>query len=269
MTSVSTGSTFLDTRIVNERMNKVREAVATRASDKREIDYFIANIGQITTGEDLINNTRLYRFAMTAFGLESETYAKGLMKKVFEEGVEDDLARANRMTDNRYRDIAAAFGFAEVGGERTNNPSFVASVINKYVSQKVETDQANDGVRLSLYFERKSGGIENWYDVLADPALREVARVGLGFPNEINALDVDRFVEKLEDRFDIEDFQDPVKRSDFLKKFAIRWDVEQTANGVSNTPSSTAISLIAPLTGGTSGGMSLAIDASTLLAARL
>lgn len=265
MTSVSTGSTLLDYKIVNSRMSTVREAVATRASVEKDIDYFIENIGKVTSGEALIEDSRLYRFAMTAFGLESEIYAKGLMRKVFEEGVEDELSRANRMTDNRYRDIAAAFGFAEVGGQRTNDASFVAQVINKYVAQTVETDQANDGVRLALYFERKAGGVDNWYEVLADPALREVARVGLGFPQEVNAMDVDRFVEKLEERFDIEDLKDPEKLADLLKKFAIRFDVEQGTALSGQTPGATALTLLNSANG---GGFSYGIDPTTLLAAR-
>ncbi len=256
-------STFTDYRIVINRMDAVRERAATSAQNERAINYFIDNIGKVTTGEDLIDDTRLYRFAMKAFGLESQIFAKGLMRKVFEEGVADDRSQANRMTDSRFRNIAAAFGFAEVGGKNTSDPQFVANVINQFIAEDVEVTQANDGVRLALYFERKAGGIDNWFEALADPALAEVVRVGLGFSKEAATQNIDRYAEKLADRFDVADFKDPEKVSEFLKKFAIRWDLE---NGLANPSGAARLSLFAPLAGGPTGAFG--ISDAALLAAR-
>ncbi len=222
-------STFVDYQIVTRNMDRTREALVTRQQEEREIQYFAENIGQISTGEELLADSRLYRFAMRAYGLESQIFAKGLMKKVFEEGVAQEDSQANKMTDRRFREIAAAFQFAEVGNGRTRDPAFVAEVLNLYTAVRVEEEQRNEGVRLALYFERKADGVDNWFEVLADKALAEVARVGLGFSKESAAGNLDRYVERLEERMPLEDLKDPEKLEKFLKTFAIRWDIETGA----------------------------------------
>lgn len=237
-------STFVDYQIVTRNIDRAKETILTRAQEEREINYFIENIGSVTTGDELIEDDRLYRFAMRAYGLESQIFAKGLMRKVFEEGVTEPTARANRMGDARFRDIAAAFQFAEVGGARTADPAFVVEVLNKYTAVRLEEDQPNEGVRLALYFERNAPEIDNWFEALADPALAEVVRVGLGFSEASAAGDIDRYAERIGERFPIEDLQDPEKVGKFLKTFAIRWDIE---NGVADQGQVARVGLFTPL----------------------
>lgn len=256
-------NTFTDFRILTNRMDAVRESSATNGQNQREIQYFIENISTVTTGDQLIDDSRLYRFAMKAFGLESQIFAKGLMRKVFEEGIEDNRSQANRLTDARFREIAATFGFAESGGKNTSDPQLMAGVINKFISQDVEVSQENEGVRLALYFQRKANTIDNWFEALADPALAEVVRVGLGFAKESATQDIDRFAEKLAERFDIADFKDPAKVDEFLKKFTIRWDIE---TGAANISAQSRLGLFTPLGGNPSG--SFGLSDSVLLAVR-
>ncbi len=254
-------STFVDYQVVTRNIDRAREAIITREQEQREIDYFIENIGSVTTGDQLIDDDRLYRFAMRAFGLESQIFAKGLMRKVFEEGVAEPTARANRMGDARFRDIAAAFQFAEVGGARTSDPAFVVEVLNKYTAVRLEEEQVNEGVRLALYFERNAPEIDNWFEALADPALAEVVRVGLGFSEASAAGDIDRYAERIAERFPIEDLQDPERLSKFLRTFAIRWDIE---NGVANQGQVGRTALFTPLG---VGPRAFSIDPLTLEAA--
>ncbi len=54
--------------------------------------YFQANIGKVKTVNDLLNNSELYNYVMTAFGLSDMTYAKGLIRKVLEGGVSSSKA---------------------------------------------------------------------------------------------------------------------------------------------------------------------------------
>jgi len=48
-----------------------------RTSVAQQTKYFLANIGKVKTVNDLINNSKLYTYVMTAFGLSDMMNAKG------------------------------------------------------------------------------------------------------------------------------------------------------------------------------------------------
>src|SRR5690606_7856600 len=108
-------TTFLDYRITSQNMSARIEAIGNQNFIKREAAYFRENIAKVSSGDELMNDYRLYTFAMKAFGLEEQIYAKGLMKKVFDGGVKDPKSMANLLTDSRFKEIASAFGFTETG----------------------------------------------------------------------------------------------------------------------------------------------------------
>ena len=56
---------------------------------KRATAYYLANIGKVKTVDDFVNNYQLFSYAMKAFGLADMTYAKGLMTKVLNGGVDE------------------------------------------------------------------------------------------------------------------------------------------------------------------------------------
>lgn len=231
---------------------------------RREVDYFIENIGDISTGDELVDDTRLYRFVMTAFDLESQIFARGLIRKLFEEGIQEPTALANRLTDQKFKTLAKAFAFAEVGDFNVKNPQFIAAVVERYTAVTVEqrAGEENIAVRLGLYFDRKVGAVSNWYAVLADTALREVALTGLGFPPEVNGMNVDRLVQRLEERFNIEDLKDDEKRGKLIQRFTLLYDMQNNASSV--VASQTALFPVLGADGGRP--QIIAIDPSTLSA---
>ncbi len=79
--------------------------------------YYQDNIGKVKTVDDFLDNYRLFSFAMTAHGLEDMIYAKAFMKKVLESDLSDDNSFANRLTDDRYKNFAAAFNFGASSAE--------------------------------------------------------------------------------------------------------------------------------------------------------
>ena len=200
---------------------------------QRDSEYFLENIGKVTSIEEFLDNDRLYRYALTAFDLESQIDSKGLVRKVLEEGVEDDDALANQLIDKKFRDFAAAFGFAEVGTRNTRNPNFAADVVERYERVAVETDAGEDniGVRLGAYFDRQAGGLTSWFSFLGDQALREVLFTAFVLPDEMQQTNPDKLVQIFESRFDIEDFADPVERQKFIERFTLMYDIRNGAPG--------------------------------------
>ena len=94
-------------------------------------------------------------------------------------------------------------------------------------------------MRLALYFERKAGGLTNFYEILADPALAKVVRTALSLPESFASADIDRQVKLFEEKLDIEDFTDPARLEKFLTRFTSLWEV--------NNPTATAQAQISVL----------------------
>ncbi|GJD56627.1 DUF1217 domain-containing protein [Methylobacterium dankookense] len=89
---------------------------AAEATVARETAYYEANIGKVTSVDDLLADRRLYAYAMKAYGLEDMTYATAFMRKVLTEGTADSTSFANRLADDRYVAFAKAFDFSKAFG---------------------------------------------------------------------------------------------------------------------------------------------------------
>jgi len=233
-------STIVSYRLASNDIDKSIERVSSQATVSREVDYYLENIGNVKTADDLIDDYRLFSFAMKAFGLEDMTYGKAFMKKVLAEGVDADNSFANSLSDKRYAEFAKTFNFKAFDDATTSFTKTQQGVVDKYLRQTLEEQAGdeNEGVRLALYFERKAETIENFYQVLADPALSKVVRTVLGLPDSIAYADIDKQVEMFADRIDIETLGDPDKLEKLLDRFAAMWDAtnnqEQALSGVAS-----------------------------------
>ncbi|MEO1656178.1 MAG: DUF1217 domain-containing protein [Pseudomonadota bacterium] len=196
---------------------------------ERETQYFRDNIGQVTSAEDLMADFRLYRYALTAFDLSDTIDQRAIIERVLAEDTLSDESLVNRLPDERFLEMAEAFDFAVVGAFNLGDPAFIDDVADRYrvVRSEEAEGEINDGVRLASYFLRNVGEIDNWFEVLADPPMREVVFTALGIPQEVQGSDVDRLADELERRFAIEDFQDPEELDRFVQRFAIQYDIAQ------------------------------------------
>ena len=73
--------------MLTKNYSKTLAGAAADPTVQRQTAYFQANISKVKTVDDLLNNSKLYNYVMTAFGLQDMTYAKGLIRKVLEGGV--------------------------------------------------------------------------------------------------------------------------------------------------------------------------------------
>lgn len=236
-------NTFTSYQLISRDITSSLNRVESQPLVNRETDYYRENIGNVKTIEDFVGDERLFRYAMKAHGLEDMAYAKAFMVKALEGGIDDEESFANSLSDKRYRDFVKTFNFARDGEATTTFYSPTTGTIDKYLRQTLEEDagKQNEGVRLALYFQRKAGGIKNFYEVLADPALAQVVRTALGFPQALAQADIDKQVDMFKDRIDIADFKDPEKVEEFLKRFTTMWEIENP----SYTPNSSIAALFA------------------------
>ncbi|WFP65205.1 DUF1217 domain-containing protein [Mesorhizobium sp. WSM4904] len=226
---------------------------------KGETTYYLANITKVKSVDDLMGNSRLYTYALAAFGLDSATEDKDLIKQVLQGGVRDPDSVANKQTNPAYAALASAFNFEQYGENATTYVPAQQPTVDKYMRQTLEEDagKTNEGVRLALYFERKAPDITSWYDVLADTALASVVRTALGLPDSFATADIDKQAQLFEQKLDISDFTDPEKLGKFLTRFTSMYEI--------NNPTSTAVTSVSvlfaqPLTVGISTDLMMAMQ---------
>jgi len=168
---------------------------------ERDSEYFAANIGNITSAEDLVKDYRLLKIALGAFGLDDDIGNKFLIQKVLEDGSLDTDDLANKFSDKRYLDLTKAFGFGDFSTPRTQLSTFSDEILGAYTERQFEiaVGQQDSDMRLSLSLERDLGALLDktnsddgmWFSVMGNPPLRKVFETALGLPTSFGALDID------------------------------------------------------------------------------
>jgi Protein of unknown function (DUF1217) len=220
-------TTYADYLTVSRDTAKATERVKRQPQIAREVDYFLSKIGQVKTPEELVGDRRLLSVVMTAFGLSEMTYAKAFVRKLLDEGTDDPNAFANRLSDQRYLDLAKTFDFKRYGGATTAFGAAQQGIVDKFIRQNLETQAGanNEGIRLALYFERNAPNLGSVPEILTDKAMIQVVRTALGLPETFSLYGIDKQISILEQRIDIADLKSPAKLKKFVERFAALWDV--------------------------------------------
>ena len=225
-------STYTSYRLITRDLDRSLSLKASERQVALETDYYLKHIDNVETIDDFLADTRLFKYAMKAFGLEEMSHAKAYMKKVLTEGVIDKDAFVKRLDDDRFTQFATVFDFAGKGTAAVVGKAVHQGVVDRYVRQSLEVSagEDNEGVRLALYFQRSAASAKTAYGILADKALLEVVFTALGFPDEMRAANIDRQAAAIEARLDVASLQDPKEVDKFLKRFTALWDAADTSN---------------------------------------
>jgi hypothetical protein len=140
--------TYAGYQMIARDMDKSLQRVKNEPQVDRETQYYLANIGKVKTVDDLINNTRLFNYAMKAYGLEDMDYAKAFMKKVLTSDLSDKNSFANKLTDTRYQAIAKAFNFEADGDGTTTYVPAQKGVTDRYALAAVTAGAMPDDPQL-------------------------------------------------------------------------------------------------------------------------
>jgi hypothetical protein len=250
--------TGLVTAYQNLTSNTARslQRVAGQPTAAREIAYFKANVGSIKSIDDFLNNTRVFNFAMQAYGLKDMAYAKAFIKKALTEGVSSTHSFAMKLSDPRFRAFVSAFNFAANGAATTSSATVAQNTVDKYTESLFEEQAGtqSEGLRLALNFKSQIGGVSSVYGILGNAALYQVVRTALGLPQALSSVDITKQAALISSKFNLADMKDPVKLDSFVKRFLATYDMQ-------NSTSSQGSPAVAILTSGTSG-----VDMNTLLA---
>ncbi|MFM9856887.1 DUF1217 domain-containing protein [Pseudoxanthobacter sp. M-2] len=225
-------STYTSYKLITRDLDRSLTLKASERQVALESDYYLENIGKVETIDDFLDDTRLFKFAMKAFGLEEMSYAKAYMRKVLTEGISADDAFVKRLSDDRFTQFATMFNFEGKGSSAVEGSAVRQGVVDRYVRQSLEVSagEENEGVRLALYFQRSAASVTSAYGILADEAIQEVVFTALGFPDEMKAANIDRQAAAIEARLDIASLQDPKEVEKLLTRFTALWDAASSTN---------------------------------------
>ena len=230
---VSTTTAYLS---IASNLSRTESATEASPGVKNDTAYYLANIGKVTGIGDFVNNYQLLSYALTAFGLENETNAKGLITKVLEGGVSSSKSLANTLTDPSFTAFATAFDFAGKGAAAvTASAAATTGTTARYVEQSLEDTQGQQdkGVQLALYFARVAPSVTSAYGLLADPSLLKVVQTAYGLPAS-SSIDIDTEAAALGKLINIPDLQNPAKVQQIVERFTANYDLD------GNNPSSSA-----------------------------
>lgn len=219
-----------------------KEPIVTRATQN-----FLASIGKVTSASQLVNNSQLYNYVMTAFGLQDMAYAKALIVKVLNGGASSS-GFAQTLNDPRYIALVDTFNFAVNGASTTSSTTAQQTTVNNYYEQSLEnqTAQENQGAQMALYFKRMASQITNPYAILADTTLLKVFETTFNLPTSFSQENIDTQAQTVSQLVNVSKIQnDPTYLSQFLQRFTASYDAQNPA-GTSTAPPTNALLVTSP-----------------------
>lgn len=207
-----------------------------QASVQRDEAYFRERIGGIATAQDLVSDRRLLRITLEAFGLEQDLNARAFIRKVLEGGTLKPESLANRLTDSRYRDLSAAFGFGDFSIPRNRISDFADGILARWRDRRFEAavGTVDNSMRLALNARRELPLIAasersedtKWFRVLGNRPIWTVMQGALGLPRTFGGMDIDRQLSAVKERAgaifgadSVSQFRNPEKIETMIRRF--------------------------------------------------
>lgn len=186
------------------------QAFSSSAVNERDTQYFIENIRNVQSAEDLVSDRRLLSVALGAFGLEDDLDNRYFIQKVLSDGTSADDALANRLADSRYREFSEAFGLGPGEVKKTVLITDMEQIAQRSIVSRFETSvgETDDSMRIALFAQHalqdlasQSGSeTKKWYDLMSLPPLRSMMETALGLPSSFGQLDIDKQLEIFRDK---------------------------------------------------------------------
>lgn len=202
---------------------------------KREVDYFKSAVGKLKKVEDVFKDPRLLTFVAKSVNLESDAQYPGKLRQILSQSNTDPNAIMNRLSDKRYAQAAQTLRFGDLGLDRLKSSLTQEKMIASYQTNAYEgsVGDQNPEVRKARYFSKNAGSVNNVWDVLADPIIRDVVTATFGIPQNIAIQPIDTQAAVINSHMDITKLKDPAFRESFVKKYLNKTDLDAQMSGAS------------------------------------
>jgi hypothetical protein len=250
----TTTSTYLS---IENNLARYQSMIANEPAVKTATEYYAANIGNVSSISDLVDNYRLLSYALTAYGLGDQVNNKALVTQVLQGGVTSSKALANTLSNPNWAKFAAAFDFVGSGASSISTSSAVSTTEAAYDETKLESQEGQQdvGVQLALYFQRVAPTINSSYNVLGDENLLEAFQTIFGVTlNTYGSVDNNAsIVSKL---MPMSDLTDPTKLKQLTERFTAQYTLLYGPGGQDAS---------SPLTVTSSGTTTSSLNAATTI----
>lgn len=222
-----------------------------------ENDYMTGKLSSPMSVEDFLDDRRLLRSTMTAFGLEGEEWKRGFISKVLEEVQDPESTFLTRLNNPAYTAFAEAF--TPVDGQIRVDADAIESISQDYREQsfRIAVGEVDNDMRLSLNYQAEIGDLvrsessddTNIFRILGSIPVRTVLEQALGLPTDIRQLELDQqakiFQERLQSAFRISDTNELTSEENITRVIQRYSAISAINNGPSpTTPGATALTLL-------------------------
>ncbi len=224
-----------------------KDAIAEAAPQKRDIAYFRDKMPTILSVGEFVNDPRLMRIALGAFGLEGDALNRAFIERIITDGTSEPEALANRLADKTYLAFAEAFPISKLNGSDPLQGDELDAIISSYNTRRYESSVgvSSEDLRVALYLERGLSDLiasavndeTMYFRVLGDPPLRLAFETAFGLPGTFASIDIDQQAETLANavsrRFgtsSLAQFEEQEQRDRLIQLFLVRASVPETSS---------------------------------------
>lgn len=259
-------------RLAAEAISSAVSDFASSISD--EAEYFEQNVGLIETADDLLDDPRLLKFTLEAFGLQADYEAiiafepdadtlvspeRTKIKQVLEEGSISNVALANELENPAYAELSRAFGFGIAEDFQARKTNFPTLIVDRYIQQNFERPEnvtydlpvtvVNGKFELEPFRSQDVSNDAKWFTIMGEPPLRSLFETALNLPSEFGQIDIEQqlvvFKERAQSIFgsdQINQFSDPDKLEELVTQYVVRAQLASFNSGA--TSASIALTLL-------------------------
>lgn len=151
-------------------------------SAQTEATYYQANIGNITSVDQLMANPRLYDVAVRSYGIDPDLISKSTIRAVLTSDLSDPNSVANTLNNSNYKTLAAAFNFNTDGtvNGTAQSAANTATTVYQYFNATGTNASQQAADYKTQYYKSTIGTVSNVDDFLANNALVDVALTAFG-----------------------------------------------------------------------------------------
>lgn len=147
-----------------------------------EATYYQANIGNITSVDQLLANPRLYDVAVRSYGINPDLITKSTIRSVLTSDLSDPNSFANTSNNSAYKTLAAAFNFNTDGSVNgtAQSAANTATTVYQYYNATGTNATAPAAAYKTQYYKSTISSITSVDDLLSNNALADVALTAFG-----------------------------------------------------------------------------------------
>ncbi len=255
-TPVIPGTGLVGWNFLQSTYDRQFAAFSNSAQIKSDTDYINEKLSSTLTVDEFVDDPRLLRSTLTAFGLEGEEWKKGFIKKVLNEVNDPESTFLTRLNNPAYTRLAEAL--TPVGGLIIPSSSTAGDISQQYreKSFQIAVGEVDNNIRLSLNYEAEINELvkadstdeTNIFRILGSVPVRSVLEQALNLPEDVRKLDLEQQAKIFEDRLkssfrlSVGELTEPENITRVIERFSA---ISQLSQGpAANTPGSTALALL-------------------------